>query len=187
MSYFETIKCNNFEVFNLDYHKKRVIDTIGVDINIKEYIYPPNPNFLKCNLFYDFDGIIEITYNPYVKKKIKSFKLVYDNSIIYDKKATNRDAIDKLVEKKQNCDEIIIVKNNLITDTSIANIAIFYDNKWFTPKTPLLKGTTRERYINLGYIKQKDITVDMLLNAKKIALMNAMIGFDIKSNFDIIT
>ena len=83
------------------------------------------------------------------------------------------------------CDEIIIVKNNLICDTSKANIAIFLNKEWLTPKIPLLKGTTMQRYINNGTLKQKDITVDMLKQSSKIALLNAMIDFDIINNFSL--
>jgi 4-amino-4-deoxychorismate lyase len=79
----------------------------------------------------------------------------------------------------------MIFKNSLLTDTSIANIAIYYDNSWITPKKPLLNGTTRQRYINSGFIKEADITLAMLKNAKKIALLNAMIDFDILEDYSL--
>jgi 4-amino-4-deoxychorismate lyase len=34
--YFETIKCEDFEIFNLEYHNKRVANTIGLNINLQE-------------------------------------------------------------------------------------------------------------------------------------------------------
>ncbi len=89
------------------------------------------------------------------------------NKIEYSKNNLNRDSLNKLFEQKESCDEIMIFKNSLLTDTSIANIAIFYDNSWITPKKPLLNGTTRQRYINSGFIKEADITLAMLKKCKK--------------------
>lgn len=186
IKYFETIKCDDQEVYNLEYHKKRIASTIGINIQLEEYIYPPTNDLLKCKVVYDETGILDINYVPYEKKEINSFKLVYDDFIAYSKKSVDRTALDKLYLQKEKNDEIIIVKNNLITDTSIANIAIYYDNNWFTPKTPLLFGTTRQRYIDSGILKEKDLEIDSLHKAEKIALLNAMIDFDIKKNFDII-
>jgi 4-amino-4-deoxychorismate lyase len=184
--YFETIRCEDQEIYNLHYHKNRIASTIGLNLQIEEYIYPPSNELLKCKLIYDASGILDITYTPYQKKQIRSFKLVYDDTISYSKKSLNRNAIEHLYLQKDNCDEIIIVKNGLITDTSIANIAILYNDVWITPKTPLLNGTTKQRYLDNQFLKEKDITVDMLQESQEIALLNAMIEFDIKTDFAII-
>ena len=182
--YFETIKCHDYEVFNLHYHQERIARTIGINISLDEYIYPPNNKLLKCKVIYDSSGILDIIFSPYCKKSINTFKLIYDDKIRYDNKSINRLDIDN---HKLNIseDEIIIIKNDLVTDTSIANIAIFYDNTWITPKKPLLIGTTRNRYINNNLIITKDISVKMLKESKKIALLNAMIDFDILNNYSI--
>ena len=77
---------------------------------------------------------------------------------------------------------MIFVKNGIVTDTSIANIAIFYENSWITSTQCLLKGTTRARLIEEKKLIEKDISLEMLKNASQIALMNAMIDFDIIKN-----
>ena len=87
--------------------------------------------------------------------------------------------------KRGEADEIIIIKNGLVTDTSIANIAILHDERWLTPKLPLLEGTTRKRLLNEGKVFESNITPTMLRNADKIALMNAMVDFDILNLIDI--
>lgn len=178
MKYFETIKCEDLEVFNLSYHKKRIQNTVGLNISLEEYIYPPSDKLLKCKVIYDDTGVIDISYDSYVPKKINNFKLVYDDDIIYNKKSINRIELDKLLEYKDDEDEIIIVKNGLLTDTSIANIAIYYENGWITPRLPLLEGTCRARLVDAAKIKEKDITVDMLKSSKKIATLNAMVDFN---------
>ncbi|MFK2823173.1 aminotransferase class IV family protein [Arcobacter sp. YIC-80] len=176
--YFETIKCDDFEVFNLEYHQERIAKTVGLNINLSEYIYPLSNKLLRCKLIYDESGVLDVNYFEYKKKDIKTFKLVYDENIDYSKKYLNREKLDELCAKKDNCDEIIIVKDGFITDTSIANIAIFYDNRWISPKKPLLKGTTRARLISQGKLYEKDISIQMLQKCEKFALMNAMIDFD---------
>jgi 4-amino-4-deoxychorismate lyase len=183
--FFETIKCDDFEIYNLSYHKKRVAKTIKSNLNLEEYIYPINEQLLKCKLMYDKNGIIDIEYSPYIKKVIHSFKLIFDDTITYDTKKLDRENIHNLYEQKEDNDEIIIVKNGFLTDTSIANIAIWYEERWLTPKTPLLKGTTRERYLENGFLSEANITVEMLEKSTKIALLNAMIDFDIIDNFRI--
>jgi len=175
--YFETIKCDDYEVFNLKYHKQRIANTVGLNISLEEYIYPPSKELLKCKVIYDNSGIIDISYTPYKIRKVESLKLIYDDNIVYKYKSTNRDAIDKLYIKKENHDDILIVKNGFITDTSIANIAIMLDNIWYTPKTTLLNGTSRARYIDEKIIFEKDISVEDYHRATKVALMNAMIDF----------
>ena len=177
--YFETIKCDDYEVFHLEYHKKRIARTIGLNIELQEYIYPPNEELLKCKVFYDKDGIVDISYSSYTPRDIKTFKLIVDDNIAYQYKSTNREVLNNLFVKKDDKDEIIIIKNGLITDTSIANIAILIDEVWYTPRLPLLHGTTKDRLIVEGKLKELDIDIDTFKKAKNIALMNAMIGFKI--------
>ncbi|WP_419777063.1 aminotransferase class IV family protein [Malaciobacter marinus] len=185
INYFETVKCEDYEVFNLSYHNKRIAKTIARNFDLSEYISPLNEKLLRCKVIYNSDEIIDIKYFEYKKKEIKNFKIIKNDKIEYSKKYLNRDSLNKLFEQKESCDEIMIFKNSLLTDTSIANIAIFYDNSWITPKKPLLNGTTRQRYINSGFIKEADITLAMLKNAKKIALLNAMIDFDILEDYSL--
>jgi 4-amino-4-deoxychorismate lyase len=175
--FFETIKCDDYEIFNLSYHKKRISNTIGMNLNLEEYLYPPSNKLFKCKLVYSKDEIISIDYTPYTPKTIKNFKLIFDDEIEYKYKSTNRSKIDQLYGLRDNCDEIIIVKNGLITDTSIANIAIYLSGQWYTPKLPLLYGTTRNRYLENGILKEKDINVKILKKATKIAILNAMVDF----------
>ena len=183
MKYFETIKCDDYEVFNLEYHEKRVAKAIGMNLNLREYIYPLTNELLRCKLIYSQEGIEDVQYFKYKKREIKSFRLIYDDNINYSKKYLNRENIDKLFLQKELADEIIIIKNGFVTDTSIANIAIFDGNNWVSSKTPLLEGTTRTRLLEEKEIFEKDITVEMLKDAKKIALMNAMIGFDVIEDY----
>ena len=184
-SFLETIKVVDGEVFNILYHQKRyesVLNSFGVHVyqDLSSFIKPPKDGIYRCRLVYSpTDLHVDISYHKYNKRDIKSLKLVYDDTIDYSFKSTCRDELNKLFALKENCDDILIVKNSLITDTSIANIAIFKNNMWLTPKTPLLKGTTRQRLLDEGQIVEVDIHVDDLKTVSKVVLLNAMIDFDI--------
>ena len=100
----------------------------------------------------------------------------------YEYKYTNRSIFEKLLK---DYNEIIIEKDGLLTDTTIANIAFLEEDKWITPKKPLLKGTTRAKLIKEGFLHERDIRKESLKNYSNFALMNAMIGFQIQKSVNI--
>lgn len=171
------------EIYHLSYHQKRyesVVASLGCDVfkNLSEYLNPPPKGLFRCKVIYD-TNFIDVHYYPYQKREIKTLKLLHCESIHYGQKSTDRDALDALFERREKCDDVLIVQNNLITDTSIANIALYYERSWYTPKTPLLKGTTRARLLEEGKIVEADIRVEDLGKYEQVALLNAMIEFDI--------
>jgi len=181
--FFETIKIDDAKIYNLEYHQQRYENTLK-SLSITEfkslasYIKVAEKGLLRCKVIYDAKGIKNVEYFKYTKRKINSLKLVYaDAKYMY--KSTNREILDTLFEQKQQCDDILIVQNNLITDTSIANIALYKEGIWYTPKRVLLKGTTRQRYLDASKLVLKDIKVEDLGSYTKVALLNAMIDFDI--------
>ncbi len=68
MQYFETIKCEDYEIFNLEYHEKRVAKAIAMNLNLQDYIYPISNELLRCKLIYDDSGILNVEYFPYKKE-----------------------------------------------------------------------------------------------------------------------
>ena len=188
-TFFETIKIDNGEIFNLSYHQQRyesVLKKFAINEfkDLKEFINPPKSGLYKCRLTYDISRnphYIETEYQEYKKREVNSLKLVFSDSIEYEFKSTCRDNINELYEKRGSCDDILIIKNSFVTDTSIANIAFLDKERWITPKAPLLEGTTRTRLLREEKIFQEDIHVSRLKKFSKVALMNAMIDFDIIS------
>ena len=187
MKFFETIKIENGRTKHLAYHNRRLERTLrtyypdAIPIDLADYIEPPKEGLWRCKVIYS-DTIESIEYFPYTPRHIKTFKLI-EADIDYDYKYLDRSAIDALFAKRGEADEIIIVKNGLLTDTSIANIALFNGYEWHTPQTPLLPGTTRERLIKAGLLIPKKILAKDLKHYKKIALLNAMIEFHVVNDF----
>ncbi len=88
-----------------------------------------------------------------------------------------RDVIHDAVSRKENCDDIIMVNNGLLTDTSYANIALFDGKTWFTPRKPYLYGSHRDFLLDNGKITEKDIPANEIFNYQKIRIFNALIEF----------
>ncbi|MDN5200572.1 aminotransferase class IV family protein [Fulvivirgaceae bacterium BMA10] len=182
----ETIKISNRTIHHLPYHTRRMHTSRSSLFNCKDFldlekiIHLPEwltDNVYKCRIIYS-QTIEKIEFEPYRKKEIQTLKLVHDDTIEYKFKYQNRQSINTLFELKENCDDILIVKNGYITDTSYCNIAFNDGRIWLTPTTPLLKGTMREQLLEQDKIKEKEITLDSLRQFKVFKLMNAMIGFD---------
>lgn len=183
LKYLETIRAVDGEIFNLEYHQRRyeaVLNALGcTDFKkISDYLYPPDEGIYRCRLMYSLDKI-SVNYHQYEKKIIKRLNLVYDDKIDYSIKLIDRGEVDALYALRGIADDVLIIKNSLVTDTSIANIAFKKNNIWITPSTPLLKGTTRARLLDEGKIIEADIKVEELSTFTQIALINAMIDFDI--------
>jgi len=175
----ETIKAEDGKLFHLEYHQKRVEASLeNTNFSLDEILKAPQSGLYRCRVVYDANGY-EVSYHHYVKRSIKRLKLVYDDKIEYSKKYADRSSLDALYEQKLECDDVLIVKNGLITDTTIANIAFKCGTQWITPKKPLLHGTTRARLLESKALIEKDIRVDELSGFSEVALMNAMIDFDI--------
>jgi 4-amino-4-deoxychorismate lyase len=117
-------------------------------------------------------------FEKYVVKEIKTLQLVEDNTIDYHLKYTDRTRLQKLLEGKGICDDILIVKNGLITDSSFCNIVFFDGSEWMTPATPLLKGTVRERLVTSGTITERNIMLTEVKNFCSFKLINSMRDFE---------
>ena len=181
--YIETIRVIDGCVCNLSYHEERMNRTR------KEMLGQPEPLRIadllkavslpmecsKLRFVYDKEGIHDITCKPYTCREIHSLHLVYDNNISYPYKSTDRSALNELKKQQGDCDEILIVRDNHLTDTSYTNIALYDGEQWFTPSTPLLCGTMRQRLLDCGLLQEREIMVSDIPNYQYISLFNTMI------------
>lgn len=182
----ESIRIENRVLHNIELHNKRfnmarkalwnqsnLIDLRTI-IDIPEEL---NDERYKCRIVSN-KHTINFEIKPYVQRKIETLKVIVDNKIDYTYKTSNRTLLDKAFEQRNNCDDIIIIKNNLVTDTWAANLILFNGEKWLTPKKPLLKGTQREYLLSIGKIHEQNIHLADIKNFETIKLINAMIDFD---------
>jgi len=186
----ETIKIEDGNIFNLDYHQKRCTQSrkslygTSNTLELKKHIIAPPRGLYRCRILYA-TKIHTIEYIPYIPKEITTLKIL-TSDVEYGYKYANRNSLETLLHNHQQYDEILIEKEGYLTDTSMANIA-FYDGKqWITPQNPLLKGTMRQKLIDEGFLQIKQIKVDDISNFTQVALMNAMLGFKILNNITIV-
>jgi len=179
---FETIRIEEGVAANLPYHNARFNRTRKALFGIEEPVdlgellqnIPPK-GLYRAKVVYDKKSIKPF-YHIYKPKTIEKIRLV-KTTLSYPHKYLDREAFNTLLETAPETDEIILARNGLLTDTTIANLALRQDGVWYTPATPLLPGTTRARLLNQGKIIAKEIPASKIAQYDGLALMNAMIGF----------
>ena len=182
----ESLKLKDGIVQNLNYHQSRVNRSMDelfpnakkIDL-MKEISVPDNckSGIYKVRILYG-PTIDKIETEPYVFRSIQSLKVVHHESIDYHLKYTDRRILQELFAQRVNCNDIIIVKNGLVTDSFAANLLFFDGEKWVTPDSPLLKGTKRQFLIDNGIVSEKEIREDIIRSYQKVGLINAMIDFE---------
>jgi len=179
---FETIKCNDGKLFNLEFHQVRFEKAqkgyfgISPQLTLSEKLEIPEfakNGLFRCRVTYS-KQIDKVEFLPHQFRQIKSLKLVEDNEIDYRFKYADRERLNLLFEKRGNCDDIIIVKNECITDSLAANLIFFDGEKWMTPETSLLPGTQRAKLLDEGKITECSITPEDIRKFEKVGLINAM-------------
>ncbi|MDA8871372.1 aminotransferase class IV family protein [Flavobacteriaceae bacterium] len=183
---FESVCLLNGEILNSPWHLARFEKSF-----FSYYGEAPTYSlFQKLSVPKDFQKDIvkvKILYNKqhqeyhlqkYEAQNINTVKLVHTESIDYSLKYSDREKLDKLFALRDGCDDVLIVKNGCITDSSYANIIFFDGSQWFTPKNPLLKGTCRARLLENNDIKEALLHVKDLSRFKGFKLINAMRDFN---------
>ena len=131
---------------------------------------------VKCRITYN-DEIQRIEYLPYAMKQIRSLKTVEIGDLKYSHKYSDRNQLKVCFDQRGSCDDILMTKNGVLTDSYYANIALSKNGTWYTPTDPLLKGTMRSYLLSKGLIKPKKINIENVLEYESIRLFNAMISF----------
>ena len=182
----ESIKLLDGQFQNLFYHEQRMIRSLeelfGVeqDINLEKLLSSlevPEKGLYKCRIVYD-DNKTDIEFVPYQPRQIQSLKLVHHTRISYEFKFAERKTIDKLYSQRGNCDDILIIKGDKVTDSSISNIIFRSGSNWFTPFHPLLKGTMRQKLIEQSKIQPEKILESDIPSFQSFKLINSMMEFD---------
>lgn len=119
----------------------------------------------------------DVTLSRYEPRRIASLELVDGSGLGYAHKYVDRSGIERLAAAAA-ADDILIVKDGLVTDASYANVAFWDGAAWWTPSTPLLAGTVRARLLDLGLLRARPIAVAEIGSFLSVALVNAMIGLD---------
>jgi len=179
---FETVRVENGIPLHPEWHEARILRSREEvwgnrePVDLHRMIRVPGEfatGTVRCNVFYERDDW-EVIFRVYRKKVIRTLKMVDAGALDYHLKYAFRGALETLMELRREDDEIILVRDGLITDTSMSNL-IFHDGEsWHTPASPLLRGTCRARLLAEGRIAERDIRPADLGNYAGCKLINAM-------------
>lgn len=181
--FLETLRVEEGAFAHVKYHNERLNKTIlevyGIhaDIRLEEVVTDqPDDGIYRCRVLYDTE-VREVEYIPHKPLHLQHFKFI-EADLDYSFKSADRSDLMKLFEQRGACDDVLIIKEGLVTDSAIANIAVYDGKSWLTPEKPLLPGTTRQRLLDEGKLKYAPVTPQMVQESQRFALMNAMMDFN---------
>ncbi len=183
--FLETICIKNGIVQGIEAHQARMRDTalrFGFhapelpDLSAQVPTELRDSQKVKCSVIYH-EQILNITFTAYQQKKIDSLKLV-EAIVAYSFKFSDRSVFNTLLQEKGDCDEILILKNGCITDTSFSNVVFSKDDQFFTPDSYLLNGIKRQQLLREKKIRETRITLDNLHHFDIVYLINAMLDIE---------
>lgn len=182
MNLLETIKVTDGHFQNLDAHLERMNRSCREIFGLKSSFVLNDMNIplsmrkgvVKCRIVYN-TSVVEISYSVYRPRKIDSLRMVSCDDIDYHLKYADRSIFDRLLELRDGCDDILIVKNGFITDTSFSNVAFSDGKQIYIPNTFLLNGCKRRWLIETGWAREAQITPNDVRAFEKVYLINAML------------
>lgn len=184
--FVESLRVEHRRLMHAEWHERRMRQTLlqqyGIrsEITLSTVLRLPDEldeRVYKCRIEYG-TSIERISFTLYEPKRVRTLRLVTDDAIGYAFKFKDRSAIDALLEQRMGADDILIVRQDCLTDTSFSNIVLLREGVWYTPDTFLLNGTCRQRLLAEGLIREARITVDDLDNYSDIRLINALLDWE---------
>lgn len=183
----ESIRVENNIIQNLAYHQERIRRSLElcydssindpIDYNLlSDYANSLDDTRHKLRIEYN-DESFTYTCKPYLIRSLNRLRLAYVRDMSYAVKYADRNSINQLYKTKGTADDILIIINGKVTDTSYSNVAFLQDGIWYTPKYPLLKGTMRAKLLDTKEIKTRNINAVDLKDYESCRLFNAMIDF----------
>lgn len=182
---FESIRIFDGVPGLIEFHQRRM------DYSYRLLYDKPNPFFLSDIIIKENTRLkklvkLKVSYSEenytcdfflYNRRIINSIKCVDVGKYNYNLKYTDRSFINGLRDKNNCYDDILMIKNDFVTDTSYCNI-IFYDgDNWYVPLEPLFKGVQREFLIHKKLIKELRIRLKDISKFESFKLVNSMITF----------
>lgn len=181
--FIETIRIENGRICNPEYHNRRMNETRKtffhevLALDVKDFISPGSEaRRLKCRMEYA-EQILNVVITPYYMRPVASLLLMENDILDYTFKYADRRELNRMFALKKEAADILIVRDGFLTDTSIANVALYNGSEWITPSKPLLRGTKRAELLEKGKIREEDIPFSGVYSFTHIALFNAMIDF----------
>ena len=139
---------------------------------------------VKCRILYG-TRIEKTEFEPYVRRPAASLKVIRADQVDYSYKSADRSGLEKLFALRGGCDDILMIRKGMVTDSFAANVALWDGHRWHTPGHPLLPGTMRAFLLARGIISEADISLEQMDQYRKIRLINAFHDLEEAPEIDI--
>ncbi|TVQ38162.1 MAG: hypothetical protein EA384_10020 [Spirochaetaceae bacterium] len=177
----ETIRIEGGRVWQLDYHQRRLDatrrelfpDAGPLDLRDAVPSALPSAGVYRLRVTYA-EALERVELEPYRRRTVRTLACVYVDCVDYRFKWADRRELQRLLQQRGDADEIIIVRDGLVTDSSYSNLALFGGNRWVTPDSPLLAGTMRARLLDQRTISEAPVPIEELVHYTHVALINAL-------------
>lgn len=184
--FFESIKLLDGKLHLLDLHSERLNRTRNAFFENKKDIDLEKELMIPCekqNGLYKLKVVYakyleSVTIDSYSIKDHHRIKLLEKPEIKYDFKFLDRKILEEDFSQQAEFDDMIFLKDGILTDATYSNLAFFDGKTWFTPDNCLLHGVKRKALLESGVIKEKKILKVDILGFQKIAFINAMRDFE---------
>lgn len=180
ITFSEAIKLKDGRLYDLEYHQRRVDRTVAdffggrIDLGPLSGMIPPDAacGLFKCRVLYA-GAILSVEFIPYVFRTIHRVRLVEADGLDYGYKYADRSAIAQLVTRS-GCDDIIMIRNGLVSDASSSSLVFASSEGLFTPREYLLPGTKRQVLIDSGTVSERSIRIEDIWDFDSVYFVNAM-------------
>lgn len=169
------------------FHERRMLDTCMEAYG--EFRLPPlsaidipdwcHAGEVKMRIVYG-RNIENVSFVRYERRAVRSLKVVEAGvDMDYHLKYADRACIERLYGMRGHCDDILIVRDGRICDTSYTNVIMTDGKRRFVPSTYLLPGVMRSWLISTGKVMVDDFDVTSLMPDNKwgfthIMMINSM-------------
>jgi 4-amino-4-deoxychorismate lyase len=183
--YFESIKLRDGQIYLWPLHAERMERTIYDHHHkkiewaplLKALTSVPKKGLYKLRIEYNA-GHFTIAFHSYHPRHIKKLYAIETHDLMYSYKYTDRTMLEKYTALLSASEDIVIIRQGQVTDSSYSNLAFFDGSHWYTPLTCLLEGVKRKDLISRGILIPTILAVHDLHRFSKLSLINAMLDLD---------
>ena len=176
---------NSADYFQFKYDEDEIKEKFKLlDLNLKS-LDKINHQY-KVKLILEENGKVKLIYQKWDPKTAKIYKIILGKNCKIDSKdpflyhkTTQRKVYENARNTYPEYDDVLLInEKNEVTESTIANIIIKQNNEFYTPPVScgLLEGVYRKNMINENKLKEKILTIDEVMNADEVNLINSIRG-----------
>ncbi|RBY87997.1 aminodeoxychorismate synthase component I [Blastococcus sp. TF02A-30] len=132
------------------------------------------------------DGAVAVTTSPLPEPADGPVRLAVDDRPVdtgspwLRHKTTRRGVYRDAAARHPDADDVVLVdERGRVTETTIANLAVCLEGRWWTPPLDVgcLPGVERGRLVESGELAERELTVDDLHRAEALAVVSSLRGW----------